>query len=221
MESKINYPFIKDYLNGLYPQHSKEIREIEDFAHQNSVPIMERESLEVLKYIIKVHKPKRILELGTAIGYSAIIMALLDEEIQITTMDRSEKFVSYAVENIKKFQLEDRIEIVFGEIDENLDKLSGEYDLVMFDAGKSHYSEYFEKTMKLVDDGAIVFSDNVLFKGLIANDDLVPRRQRTITKNMREYLEFLTNSPGISSVVIPVGDGLAISTIEEKYKWKK
>src|SRR5699024_5452209 len=116
---------------------------------------------------------------------------------------------------------EDRIEIVFGEIDENLDKLSDTYDLIMFDAGKSHYSEYFDKTMRLIDNGGIIFSDNVLFKGLIANDDLVPRRQRTITRNMREYLEFLTNSPGISSVVLPVGDGLAISTIEEKYKWKK
>ncbi len=221
MESKINYPFIKDYLNELYPEHSKEIREIEDFAHKNSVPIMERESLEVLKYVIKIHKPKKILELGTAIGYSAIVMATLDNEIKITTMDRSEKFVSYAVENIKKFNLEDRIEIVFGEIDENLDKLSDTYDLIMFDAGKSHYSEYFDKTMRLIDNGGIIFSDNVLFKGLIANDDLVPRRQRTITRNMREYLEFLTNSPGISSVVLPVGDGLAISTIEEKYKWKK
>lgn len=221
MESKINYPFIKDYLNELYPEHPKEIREIEDFAHKNSVPIMERESLEVLKYIIKIHKPKKILELGTAIGYSAIIMASIDNDIKITTMDRSEKFVSYAVENIKKFNLEDRIEIVFGEIDENLDKLSDTYDLIMFDAGKSHYSEYFDKTMRLIDNGGIIFSDNVLFKGLIANDDLVPRRQRTITRNMREYLEFLTNSPGISSVVLPVGDGLAISTIEEKYKWKK
>lgn len=221
MESKINYPFIKDYLNELYPDHPKEIREIEDFAHKNSVPIMERESLEVLKYIIKIHKPKKILELGTAIGYSAIIMASIDNDIKITTMDRSEKFVSYAVENIKKFNLEDRIEIVFGEIDENLDKLSDTYDLIMFDAGKSHYSEYFDKTMRLIDNGGIIFSDNVLFKGLIANDDLVPRRQRTITRNMREYLEFLTNSPGISSVVLPVGDGLAISTIEEKYKWKK
>lgn len=221
MESKINYPFIKDYLNELYPEHPKEIREIEDFAHKNSVPIMERESLEVLKYIIKIHKPKKILELGTAIGYSAIIMASIDNDIKITTMDRSEKFVSYAVENIKKFNLEDRIEIVFGEIDDNLDKLSDTYDLIMFDAGKSHYSEYFDKTMRLIDNGGIIFSDNVLFKGLIANDDLVPRRQRTITRNMREYLEFLTNSPGISSVVLPVGDGLAISTIEEKYKWKK
>ena len=166
MESKINYPFIKDYLNELYPDHPKEIREIEDFAHKNSVPIMERESLEVLKYIIKIHKPKKILELGTAIGYSAIIMASIDNDIKITTMDRSEKFVSYAVENIKKFNLEDRIEIVFGEIDENLDKLSDTYDLIMFDAGKSHYSEYFDKTMRLIDNGGIIFSDNVLFKAL-------------------------------------------------------
>lgn len=221
MESKINYPFIGQYLEDLYPDQTSEVVKIQGFARANSVPIMERESLELLKYMIKMTGAKRILELGTAIGYSAIVMALLDEDIRVTSLDRSEKYVALARENIKDMGLEDRINIVFGEIDETLPKLEGPYDFVMMDAGKSHYISYFNELMNIVEDGATIFSDNVLFKGLIANDDLVPRRQRTITYAMRDYLKFITHTPGIRTVVLPVGDGVALSTIEEKNKWIK
>lgn len=219
--ANINYPYISEYLASLYQPHPSKLREIEAYAHANSVPIMERESIELLKNLIKVKKPKRILELGTAIGYSAIIMCLLDEDIKVTTMDRSETFIEVARNNFRDFGLEDRVDIVFGDISQTLEDLEGYYDLLFFDAGKGHYQDYFDKSVRLMKEGSLVFSDNVLFKGCIANDDLVDKRQKTITKRMRSYLEFLTSSPGIHTVVIPIGDGVAISTIEEINNWKK
>lgn len=219
--ANINYPYISEYLANLYQTHPPELRGIEAYAHANSVPIMERESIELLKSLIKIKKPKRILELGTAIGYSAIIMCLLDGDIRVTSMDRSEAFVEVARKNIKAFGLEDRIDIVFGDISQTLEDIGGAYDLLFFDAAKGHYQEYFDKSVRLMKEGSLIFSDNVLFKGRIANDSLVDKRQKTITKRMRSYLEFLTSSPGIHTVVIPIGDGVAISTIEEINKWKK
>lgn len=219
--TNINYPYISNYINETYPDHKPTLKAIEDYARENSIPIMERESLELLKTIIKLSRPKRVLELGTAIGYSSIAMALTSDELSIDTMDRDGDLVDQARENIEKLSLEDRINIIFGEIEDGLDDLDGIYDLIVFDAGKSHYGEYFQKCERLMENGTILFSDNVLFKGLIANDDLVKRRNRTITRNMREYLYFLTNSAGIATSILPVGDGVALTLIEEKDKWKE
>lgn len=213
--ARINYPLVEAYIREIYPSQDKGLEDLEDFARENSVPIIGRESLEFLKTMIRIYRPKRILELGTAIGYSAIQMALLDDEIIVTTLDRSEKFTPWARDNIKNFGLEDRIEIVFGEIDDNLKTLEGPYDLFFFDAGKSHYLDYFEGSKGLMKRGSLIISDNVLFKGQVPDPSLARRRDGTIIRNMDKYLRFLTHTKGLHTSLIPLGDGMAITIVEE------
>lgn len=209
----INYDYIESYLKGLYIEKDPFLANIEEYGLRENIPIIEKESLELLRLIISIFKPNRILEIGTAIGYSAISMAKLDSKINITSFEINEKNYNIAIDNIKKAKLLDRIEVRFGDASELLTKLREDeiFDFVFIDAAKSHYLEYFNDIYKNLSNRSIIFSDNVLFKGMIADDSLVPRRDRTIVRNMREYLSFLTSQNSIKTSVIPIGDGVAIS----------
>lgn len=214
----INYDYIESYLKGLYIEKDPFLANIEEYGLRENIPIIEKESLELLRLIISIFKPNRILEIGTAIGYSAIAMAKLDSKINITSFEINEKNYNIAIDNIKKAKLLDRIEVRFGDASELLTKLREDelFDFVFIDAAKSHYLEYFNDIYKNLSNRSIIFSDNVLFKGMIADDSLVPRRDRTIVRNMREYLSFLTSQNNIKTSVIPIGDGVAISLIEKE-----
>ncbi|MEB3429825.1 O-methyltransferase [Citroniella saccharovorans] len=214
----INYDYIESYLKGLYIEKDPFLANIEEYGLRENIPIIEKESLELLRLIISIFKPNRILEIGTAIGYSAISMAKLDSKINITSFEINEKNYNIAIDNIKKAKLLDRIEVRFGDASELLTKLREDeiFDFVFIDAAKSHYLEYFNDIYKNLSNRSIIFSDNVLFKGMIADDSLVPRRDRTIVRNMREYLSFLTSQNSIKTSVIPIGDGVAISLIEKE-----
>ena len=118
--------------------------------------------------------------------------------------------------NIAEAGYDNRIFLHYGDASDVLDNLKEKYDMVFIDAAKSHYREYFDKCLNLINDNALIISDNVLFKGLIANDELVNRRARTLVRAMRNYLEFLTHTNGLSTAVLPVGDGVAITKIDLK-----
>lgn len=214
--AKINYPFIDDYIRSKYPDQTGILAELEDYAKDNFIPIIQRPSLELLKLVIKLTGSKNILELGTAIGYSAIAMARLDEEISITSIDRDEEMISLARENIKRAQLGDRITLKLGEIDQVLTGLKGPFDLVFIDAGKSHYIDYFTRSLPLIKEGGLVFSDNILFKGLVADPSLASKKNRTMVRNMRDYVDFITSKKGLTTSLLAVGDGVALSLVEEK-----
>ncbi len=214
--SGICEPYIVDYLRGLYNEQDPFLLSLENYAHENNIPIIEPESRSLLEFMIRMHKPKRILEIGTAIAYSTIAMAKISEEIIIDTIDISEENLSIAQLNIKECNLEKRITLHYGDASEVLKRLDGNYDLVFIDAAKSHYKEYFDICIKLINDEAVIISDNVLFKGLIANDELVNRRARTLVRAMRSYLIYLTNTKGLSTSVLPVGDGVAVTQVDLK-----
>lgn len=211
--------YIVEYLRGLYPDNDPFLSELEDFALKNSVPIIERESLELLRFLVDFKKPKKILELGTAIGYSAIAMCMEGKDSQVYSLDIDEDIQKIARKNIEKIGFSDRIKLFLGDAKDLIPTMPDGFDMVFIDAAKSHYREYFDLSIEKLNDNSLIVSDNVLFKGLIANDDLVNRRARTLVRHMRDYLVFLTHTEGLKTTVLPVGDGVAITRVDlKKYK---
>lgn len=210
--SNIVYDVVEDYIRETLEPNTGQIREMEIYAEENSVPIIHKEVAELLKVILKIHRPKRILEIGCAIGYSSIFFAsVLDNDVEIITTERNPVMLEKAQENIKKAGLEDKIKILVGDAQETLKDVEGEFDMIFIDAAKGQYKMFFDMVIdKLKVDGLVV-SDNILYKGMIASDDLVVRRKKTIVKRMRDYLDYICQSDYLDSSIIPIGDGVALS----------
>ena len=216
--SGITYDYMEEYIRGLIPESEGRLKELEVFAKENGVPIAQKETIKFLEFMVSMKKPLRILELGTAIGYSAIIMHdAAGTNPHITTIERSEEMIKYAKENIKSFGLEDKIVIEEGDCLEILEKLQEPYDLIFMDAGKGHYNHFLPHCLRLLKDDGIIYgfengsTDNVLFRGMVASDELVKRRKITIVKRMRTYLELVSQDKSLITSVIPMGDGIAIT----------
>lgn len=186
------------------------IRELEEYARINNVPIMMPDGINYLCDYIKEHNIKNILEIGTAIGYSAIRMCLVDKNVTVTTIERDVERYNIAIENIEKFGLNNRINAILGDaIDVNVD---GEYDLIFIDASKGHSIDFFNKYKKnLVSDGVIV-TDNLSFHGLVEDESMaVTKNQKGLVKRIKKFIEFLDNNEEFSTVYVPVGDKISIS----------
>lgn len=214
---KIMHDYIEDYIRNLIPDHEGMLKELEDYAVDNNVPIVHKETAKFLEFMLNVKKPLKILELGTAIGYSAILMAL-NSKACITTIDRNEKMIEIAAQNIKKIGLNDRIEILNGECIDVLKGLNEEYDIIFIDAGKGHYGQFFNECIRLLKEDGIIIADNVLFRGMVPNNDLLQRRKITIVKRMRSYLAMVSKNSDLTTSVIPMGDGIAITTRRRSYE---
>ena len=210
--SGITYDYMEDYIRSLIPEENNKFKELEDFARDNKVPIAQKETAKFLEFIVSMKKPLKILELGTAIGYSAILMyEASGNKASITTVERDENMIKYARENFKKYNLEDRIEIIQGDCLDVLENLQGKYDLIFMDAGKGHYNHFLPNCLRLLSEDGIIVADNVLFRGMVASNDLVKRRKITIVKRMREYLELVSKDKNLITSVIPMGDGIAVT----------
>lgn len=210
--SNINYNFIKEYIENIVPERSRNLMELEDYAHAQKIPIISPEVGQFIKVLLKIIDAKNILEIGTAIGYSSILMAeIAGEDAKITTLERRKDMVKLAKENIKKSNFERKIKIIEGDAKEILPTLEKKYDFIFIDAAKGHYLEFFKKCDKLLKKGGILLSDNVLYKGMVADDKLVVRRKKTIVRRMRAYLKYLSEHKDYKTTVIPLGDGVALS----------
>jgi predicted O-methyltransferase YrrM len=210
--SGVTFGYMENYLRGLIPDRDDELKDLEEFAKENIVPIIQKEGGKFLEFMVAMQKPKRILELGTAIGYSSILMnKTMQGDCFITSIERDEKMISYAKENIRKFGLEDKIEVLSGDCLEHLEQLEEKYDMIFMDAGKGHYNHFLPHCLRLLEKDGVLIADNVLFRGMIASDDLVKRRQITIVRRMRSYLEMVSNSDNLITTIIPMGDGIAIT----------
>lgn len=210
--SNINKTYIEDYIREIMPKNNGILASMEQYAENNHIPIIHPEVAQLLRVLIKIKKPKRILEVGTAIGYSTIIMVeSLEGSGTITTIERRDDMIDLALDNIKKAGFQNQINIIKGEAKEILPNLDEVYDFIFLDAAKGKYMEFFNYCINNLDTDGIIVSDNVLFKGMVANDDLVVRRKKTIVKRMREYLNFICNTKGLVSSVIPIGDGVALT----------
>lgn len=210
--SGVTFDYMEEYLRGLIPNRDKDLLELEKFAIENRVPIIQKETAKFLEFMISMKEPNNILELGTAIGYSSILMSkTLNNKCKITTIERDEKMINLAKENIKSFGLEGNIEIKEGECLEILEELDDKYDLIFMDAGKGHYNHFLPHCLRLLSDKGVIIADNVLFRGMVASDDLVKRRKITIVKRMRTYLDIVSNDKNLITTVIPMGDGIALT----------
>lgn len=214
--SNITYDYMEDYIRGLIKDEDDFLKELEEFAKENSVPIIHKEVGRFLEVLINIKKPKRILELGTAIGYSAILMENASiGNSSITTIERDKDMITLASENIKKSGYEEKINIIEGDCLEVLSKIDEKFDLIFMDAGKGHYNHFFPECLRLLKDDGIIIGDNVLFRGMVANDSLVKRRKITIVKRMRKFLDMVSEDEFLTSI-IPMGDGIALITRRNK-----
>ena len=210
--SGITYDYMEQYIRALIPDHSGILKELEDYAHDNAVPIIQKEVANFLELMIKINKPKKILELGTAIGYSAILMNLSsDGASDITTIERDSNMIELAESNIHKYGFDNKIHILQGDCLEVLEGLEDEYDMIFMDAGKGHYNHFLPHCLRLLKKDGIIIADNVLFRGMVASKDLVVRRKITIVKRMRSYLETVSKDKDLITSIIPMGDGIAIT----------
>ena len=184
--------------------------EIEKYAKEKKVPIMMKDGIEYLCNYIKEHNVKKILEIGSAIGYSAIKMALVDEDIEVTTIEKDEVRYNVAVDNIHKFNLEKRINIILGDALET--EIDGEYDLIFIDASKGNNTNFFNKYSKNLKSYGIIITDNLLFHGLVRDESKIQtKNQRGIVRKIKQFVEFLDNNNEFETVYLDVGDGIAIS----------
>jgi len=214
--SNINEDYIEDYIREITPKNNTFLLELERYAEEFNVPIIEPEVAQFIKLLLKTKKPKNILEVGTAIGYSALIMAeSTDEDTRITTIERREDMVTLAKENISKTEYKDKIHILEGDAEDILPHLSDMYDFIFIDAAKGQYKQFFDYCRFYLIDGGIILSDNVLYKGMVATNKLLVKRKKTIVKRLRSYLQYINEIPGYTSCVIPLGDGVALTIKEE------
>lgn len=208
----INEDYITSYIRELTPPRSGLLQELERYAQENRVPIVQPEVGQLLRTLLRLQKPSSILEVGTAIGYSAILMGeSLDDDWNITTLERNLDIISLAQINIDRAGYSDRIRIIPGDALETFPHLTKKYDFIFLDASKGHYLEFFNYSAELLKPGGLIVSDNVLYQGMVAEDSLVKRRKRTIVNRLREYLEHINSIEGYVSSIIPIGDGVALT----------
>lgn len=183
------------------------IEKMEKYAAINFVPIARRDNIEYLKKIIKEEKLYNVLELGSAIGYSAICMASVSDEVRITTIERDEILYNEAVKNIKEAGYENRINIIFDDIF-NVD-ISGYYDLIFIDAAKAQYIKFFEKVAPCLKEGGVIISDNIDLLDLQRLTD--SKKSKRLVEKMRDYKNYLLNLDDYTSEILNIGDGFAIT----------
>ncbi|MDO5574452.1 MAG: O-methyltransferase [bacterium] len=205
------------YINSLDKGNTPFLNEIESEALRTRVPIIRRETQNLLKLMLEIRQPKHILEVGTATGFSALLMAeYAPENCRITTIEKYEKRIPIARENIRRGQCEEKIELIEGDAADVLkslaDQHTGEYDFIFMDAAKGQYLNFLPDIMRLLMDGGLLISDNVLQDGdIIESRFAVTRRNRTIHARMRDYLYELMSSEKLTTSILPMGDGITIS----------
>lgn len=202
------------YINSLDTGNTAMLDQIEREATADYVPIIRKEMQSFLKFLLAMKKPARILEVGTAVGFSAILMAEYDPvPCQIITIENYEKRIPIARENFKRSGKEAQITLLEGDAAEVLKTLEGPYDFIFMDAAKGQYIHFLPEILRLLARDGVLVSDNVLQDGdVIESRFAVTRRNRTIHKRMREYLYTLTHSEELVTAVLPVGDGITLST---------
>ena len=207
----INYDYIENYLRNLKEIDDEKLREMNDFAEENHVPIIERESEEFINFLISMQKPKKVLELGTAIGYSSISFAKRNKCIEkIDSVELKGEMAEIARKNISDVGLENIISVHKSDAYDFLEDLEESYDLIFIDAAKGQYEKYFDSGLKNLNEKGLIICDNVLFKGMIAEDSLVKRRKITIVKRLRKFLKDISEDERFISSVVPIGDGVLL-----------
>ena len=209
---------MRTYINSLDMGNTPFLENLEKEALEGRVPIIRKEMQSFLKMMLAAIRPGKILEVGTAVGFSTLLMCEYGSaDVSITTIENYEKRIPIARENFRKAGRESQIQLLEGDAGEILAGLTGQYDLIFMDAAKGQYINWLPDVLRLMHKGSILISDNVLQEGgIIESHYLVERRNRTIYKRMREYLYELKHNPLLETSILPVGDGAAVSVKKEE-----
>ena len=208
----IVYPYITSYIRGEIPERKGILKELEEYAEKNSVPIVQPETAKFLETMMCIKRPARILEVGCAIGYSAILMSqYLADGGSITTLEWDAETAEIARKNIEKAGLSDKIKVVLGDAKDIVPSLTGEYDVIFLDGPKAHYIYMLNDCIRLLKKGGMLISDNILYKGMIADDEHVIRRKITIVKRLRRFISAQMQRDELETVILPLGDGVTVA----------
>ncbi|NUK30835.1 O-methyltransferase [Parageobacillus sp. VR-IP] len=205
---------IVQYIKQFIPERDKQIKEMERYAQEYDIPIMEVTGIEVMLHILKIAQPKRILEIGTAIGYSAIRMAKALPAAEIVTIERDKERYERALYYINQTGTSGQIRVIFGDalnVYSDVAK-AAPFDVLFIDAAKGQYQRFFELYEPLLAENGLIITDNVLFKGLVATEEPIEnKRMRQLAAKIRRYNEWLAGRKDYETIILPVGDGVAIS----------
>ena len=193
---------------------NKDFKQIEKYAEEHNIPIMQKSGINFLTKFISENNVKNILEIGSAIGYSAIKMALVNDKIKVTTIEKDDERYLMALKNIKEFDLEKRITLISGDA---LDiELQDKYDLIFIDAAKGQYIKFFEKYSKNLKKNGVIVSDNLDFHGLVEKEERIASKNlRQLVNKIRNYIDFLKTNTEFTTKFYKIGDGISISTKNE------
>ena len=191
----------------------KSFYELEEYALVKDVPIMQKEGIEYLIDELNKRNAESVLEIGSAIGYSSLMMATHVKGLHVDTIERDEQRVKEAEENIVKAEVKDKINIYAGDAVEVLPTLNEKYDVVFIDAAKGKYPFFLKEALRMIKPEGIIFADNILYKGYVMSD-YNKHKQRTAVRNLREYIKEVSENPNLETEILEVGDGLAVSIIK-------
>ena len=195
--------------------NKNELEIIKQKALEEHIPIIMDDTLEVIEKELKENSPKRILEIGAAVGYSAMCFSeFLADGGKIDTIERNEERIQEAKENFKKVGVENKINLYEGDAVEILPTLNEKYDMVFIDAAKGKYPFFLKESLRMINKNGVIFADNILYKGYVMSD-YNKHKQRTAVRNLREYIKEVSENPNLETEILEVGDGLAISRIKK------
>ncbi len=203
---------ILHYLRTEQKQLTGSLGELEELAHENGVPVIPHETVVFLQFLLKQKQPKNVLEIGTAIGFSASLMAeTLGEDAKITTIDRFPVMIEKAKKNFEKLGLTDKVTLLEGDAADLLSSLEGPYDFIFMDSAKSKYITFLPECLRLLSDDGVLMVDDVFQAGTVLQPiEEIPRKNRSIHRHLNEFLEEITKSSELTSTLLPLGDGVAL-----------
>lgn len=207
---------VNEYINSFYKEIDNQLLELRQECEEKGIPIILKETESFLISMLNIIKPKKILEIGTAEGYSSVMMARTLKDVKIETIEKSKKAFDCAKKNIEKLKLNKEIRVALGDpSEEALVLIENHYDLIFIDAAKSKYMEFWEMSIKKSKPGTVIICDNVLMRATIVDESYdTSRRFRTSIKKMKEFLDYIMNLEGVQTSIIPVGDGVSISYVK-------
>lgn len=213
-------PLVCEYLEGFFTPINQPLAELRNYAEERHIPVITRDVERLLAVLLAGMRPSFILEIGTAVGYSAAFMATTWNECKVDTIEINPKSYDAALENLSSMKLSERVRVLPGDASEIMDKLSAEqtqtgftgYDLIFIDASKSKYSVFFKQAMNLIKPGGMIVCDNVLMRGTVANDCYDPEgKHKTSVKNVRAFLTYISTLETVETAILPIGDGISMS----------
>lgn len=202
------------FLDELIPDRGEFLTELrrKSALEESYAPIVQKSTEQLIVTLLNLIKPKRVLEVGTAVGYSAILMAdNLPEDSTIVTIERYKKHADIAVDNVFASGYEKKIKVIEGEAAEVLHWLDGSFDFIFLDAAKGQYIEFLPDILRLLKSGGVILSDNILYHGMVEDEEKIERRKITIVKRLHMYLEEIMSNEVLTTSIIPIGDGVALS----------